>query len=51
VRLLPQTNPLGFDVQLQSLPTAHEQLEAALQLRDWLRKHEAPPEIEALLPL
>lgn len=31
-------------------PTAHEQIEAALNLRDWLRKNHAPAELLALLP-
>lgn len=32
-------------------PTAHEQIEAALQLRDWLQKHAAPAQLLALLRL
>lgn len=32
-----------------AIPTAHEQLEAALNLRDWVRENHAPAELLALL--
>lgn len=47
-----------FDTQLHetikvrvAIPTAHERLEAALNLRDWLRKNHAPAQLLALLTL
>ncbi len=40
----------GFRIAIQGQDaTAHEQLEAALNLRDWLQKHDASAELLALL--
>ncbi|PQV63112.1 hypothetical protein B1R32_11518 [Abditibacterium utsteinense] len=45
-----------FDAQIRegikvrvAIPTAHEQREAALNLRDWVKKHDAPATLLALL--
>lgn len=49
VRMVLEERGFSLEVTVGE-PTAHERIEAALQLRAWLQQNNAPPEIEALLP-
>ncbi len=42
---------IEIHLEVEGPPTARERREAALNLRDWLQKHEAPAELLALLRL
>ena len=49
VREFLESEPVWID-NFSEKPTAKEQREAALNLREWLRKNHAPAELLALLP-